>query len=55
MKTKMHKNKIIGLDLDGVIIDHTENRLRLAREFGHPLLAKETATDMFKTKLPKDI
>ena len=47
--------KTVGLDLDGVIIDHTKNRLVLARRFGYRLKAKETASDVFKCLLPAQI
>jgi hypothetical protein len=48
-------SKIIGLDLDGVIIDHTENRLTLARSFGFKLTKPETPSDIMKLKLPEQI
>lgn len=48
------QKEIIGLDLDGVIIDHTENRLALARRFGYNLEPKETSSDVFKTKIPEE-
>ena len=47
-------SKIIGLDLDGVIIDHTKNRVRLAEKLGFSLAPEETVTDIVKKKLPKD-
>jgi len=39
----MQKNKIIiGLDFDGVIIDHTEAKLKKARELGYFLKPEQT-------------
>ena len=56
IKRKMGKaNKIIGLDLDGVIIDHTENKLRVARDFGYVVSEKETASGIFEQKIPKEV
>ena len=46
---------IVGLDLDGVIFDHTENRLRLAGEFGFSLLPSDTAADLISEKLPPEV
>lgn len=47
--------KIIGLDLDGVIIDHSEHKLRLAAEFGISVTPEQTASDIFKKLMPRDI
>lgn len=46
--------KIIGLDMDGVIIDHTENRIRFAKEFGFSLAPEEAASDIMRKKIPRD-
>ena len=55
MKFKMSKaRKIVGLDLDGVIIDHTENKLLLARRFGFSISREETPSDLMKQKIPKE-
>lgn len=51
---KLTNKKIIGLDLDGVIIDHTENRIALAKKFGYSLTPEETVSDIIKKKLPKN-
>lgn len=32
----------LGIDLDGVIIDHTQNKIRLAREFGFDIKPEQT-------------
>lgn len=54
MNFKQSSQHIIGLDLDGVIIDHTANKIRLAREFGFDLTLEETPSDIIRTKLLKD-
>ena len=43
----------IGLDLDGVLIDHTENKIRVAKSFGFRLIPKETQSEAMKHILPK--
>ena len=42
---------IIGLDLDGVIIDHTGNKIALAQKFGLELLPRETVSDVISEKM----
>lgn len=42
---------IVGLDLDGVIVDHTKNRLRLAARLGFTLLPEDTVADVISLKL----
>ncbi|MEK7464558.1 MAG: hypothetical protein AAB617_02145 [Patescibacteria group bacterium] len=49
------KKPTLGLDLDGVIIDHTENKKKLAKDFGFEIATNETPTDIIKHKLPKDV
>ena len=53
----MDKNskKIIGLDLDGVIIDHGSNIVEVARMFGIRLRVFDTAIDILREKVGKDI
>jgi len=46
---------IIGLDLDGVIIDHSKNKIKFAKEFGFKLKRQETSSEVMKTKLPLKI
>lgn len=38
--------KIIGFDLDGVIINHAPTKIRLAREFGFELKPEETHSEI---------
>jgi len=40
--------KIIGLDMDGVIIDHTLAKIKLAKNFGFNLKPHETHPDIIK-------
>jgi hypothetical protein len=53
----MKKNTrwIIGFDLDGVIIDHTENKLLFAKRLGIPLRPEETPSDIIARVLPHDV
>lgn len=45
----------IGIDLDGVIIDHHENKIALARDFGFELLRWQTNTNVMRKFIPQDI
>lgn len=52
MKRKAGKiHRIIGLDFDGVFFDHSENKLKLVREFGADITLADTASDLFPRKL----
>ena len=54
----MRKNKnniVIGLDLDGVVVDHTENRTRLAAQFGFSLEKKNTTSGIMGNVVPGEI
>jgi hypothetical protein len=48
-----YKNKIIGFDLDGVILDHTVNKLRLAKKFGWELKPEQTQSEIIKRIIPE--
>lgn len=48
------KSARIGLDLDGVIIDHTANKLRLARERGFELEPWQTNANLMGQFLPTE-
>ena len=48
-----YKNKIIGFDLDGVILDHTMNKIRLAKKFGWELKPEQTPSEVIKRIIPK--
>ena len=47
----MLKKLSIGFDLDGVIIDHTSNKLRRARELGYVLEPGNTASGILKSRV----
>jgi hypothetical protein len=54
--TKHRKNnlpsKVIGFDMDGVIIDHTRSKIRLAKKRGFVLRPNQTSSDILKKKIP---
>lgn len=50
----MQKNNIVlGLDMDGVILDHTGLKITLARNLGFDILPHQTASEIIKTVLPE--
>ena len=50
----MIKKRInIGLDLDGVIVDHTQNKIKIAKSVGFRVEAKETQSEILKSILPE--
>ena len=55
---KNKKQKIkkinIGLDLDGVIIDHTQNKVKIAKSLGFKIKKEETQSEILKNILPED-
>ncbi len=52
VKNKIKNKKIIlGLDLDGVILDHSKNKLDLAEKIGINLSLRETSSDIMETKI----
>lgn len=57
MKSLPHynsKNRLrIGLDLDGVIIDHAENKLKVAKSLGFNFKKEDTAPDIMKHLMPE--
>ncbi|MBI5421403.1 MAG: hypothetical protein HZA35_03815 [Parcubacteria group bacterium] len=46
--------KQFGFDMDGVIIDHTEMKMRLAKDFGFDLKPEETPADVLRTIMPRE-
>lgn len=52
MKHKIDRPKIIGFDMDGVILDHTQNKLLLAKKLKLNIKKKETPTDIIKALIP---
>jgi hypothetical protein len=45
----------LGLDLDGVIIDHTDNKIAIAKKFGFSLSREQTAADAMKSIIPTPV
>lgn len=43
---------VIGFDLDGVIIDHTKNKIKKAKELGYIVKAQETPSEKLKKLIP---
>jgi len=54
MAKRNHK-KIIGFDLDGVILDHTMNKLQLARRFGWELKPEQTPSEAIRRIIPEPV
>ena len=52
---KLKQKIIIGLDMDGVILDHTESKLFLARKFNINIKREQTPSDIIKSLIPKNI
>ncbi|MDP3947956.1 MAG: hypothetical protein Q8Q41_04700 [bacterium] len=50
----MAKYPLLGLDLDGVILDHTLKKRALAKEYGLALSRRETSSDIFNTFISDD-
>ncbi len=49
----MREKIVIGLDMDGVIVDNTENKIRHAAELGFALAAHQTPSDVIETVVPE--
>ncbi len=52
METENSK-KIIGFDLDGVIVDHTMIKIKLAEKFGYILKPEQTPSEIIKEIIPQ--
>lgn len=49
---KIKNSDVIGFDLDGVVIDHTENKIAIAKTLGFDLLPEQTASDFLDRYVP---
>jgi len=49
-----NSKKIIGFDLDGVIIDHTAIKIKLAENFGYKLNPEQTPSEVLKQIVSKE-
>lgn len=47
--------KIIGFDMDGVIIDNTANKIKIAKKFGFDLKPEDTPADFIEGIVPEAI
>lgn len=47
--------RVIGFDLDGTIIDHSANKIRLAREYGYDLIPAQTPSGIIGRFLPNNV
>lgn len=45
---------ILGLDLDGTLADHTEEKIRLAKKFGYELEPPQTTSRAFREHIPRE-
>jgi len=46
--------KQFGFDMDGVIIDHTEMKMRLAKDLGFDLRPEQTPADVIREIIPRE-
>lgn len=53
--TKEVSGKIIGFDMDGVIVDNAPNKIRIAKTFGYDLKLEETASDFIDSIIPEGV
>ncbi len=51
--TSQVKNIVVGFDMDGVIIDHVQNKLTLAKRYAVDLRPEETHSEILPTKFPR--
>jgi len=55
MQSTLYKGKLrIGLDLDGVIIDHTRNKIKVAKRLGFDIRPQETVSEILENLMPSD-
>lgn len=45
---------LVGLDLDGVILDHTSHKIMLAEQFGFSIKPNDTPSDIMKNKIEEN-
>lgn len=51
----MDNKKIIGFDLDGVIINHAPTKIKLAKKFGFKLKPEETPSEIIESVIERPI
>src|SRR3989344_7634755 len=47
--------KILGFDMDGVVIDNGDLKIQIAKHFGINLVIKETHAEIVKQVIPKNV
>lgn len=52
---KCDGNMVIGFDLDGVIFDHTQNKIRIASRYGYELTPADTHAEVMGALFPPEI
>ena len=55
MDATSHAPRIVGFDLDGVIIDHTQNKIRFAARYGVALTPEQTHSEVMGTHFPPEL
>lgn len=50
-----NKESIVGFDLDGVIIDHTQNKIKIAARYGITLLLEDTSPARMWKIIPPEL
>lgn len=54
-KTANFQMICLGFDMDGVVIDHTLNKMRLAEKFGFLITADQTPSEILKKHIPEAV
>ncbi len=47
--------KIIGFDMDGVILDHTQNKIRSAKKLGFSIKKEQTPSEIIRAIIPQSV
>ena len=55
MRERNADNMVIGFDLDGVIFDHTQNKIRIASRYGYQLTPEDTHAEVMGALFPPEI
>lgn len=53
--TSQDENVVVGFDLDGVIVDHTVNKIRVAARYGVTLRPEDTHSEKMALLFPREI
>lgn len=54
-KTIQDKRCVVGFDMDGVIVDHTPNKIALARRYGVALTLPDTHSEQLPKIMPRSV